>query len=104
MTDDKRMDEIIEVADKISAAAEGHTNAAVLYALVNHGRCEHLSHSSGVRKEQRRRECCPSCSYQRILGSKASEGITPLGASLIAIPYVVAGAKRAGSPRQALST
>jgi hypothetical protein len=35
MTDDKRMDEIIEVAGKISAAAEGHTNAAVLYALVN---------------------------------------------------------------------
>ena len=35
MTDNKRMDEIIEVANKISAVADGHTNAAVLYALIN---------------------------------------------------------------------
>lgn len=35
MTDNKRMDEIIQVANKISTAAEGHTNAAVLYALIN---------------------------------------------------------------------
>ena len=35
MTDNERMDEIIEVANKISTVAEGHTNAAVLYALIN---------------------------------------------------------------------
>ena len=32
---DKRMDEIIEVANKISTVAEGHTSATVLYALIN---------------------------------------------------------------------
>jgi hypothetical protein len=35
MTDNERMDEIIEVANKISTVAGGHTNAAVLYALIN---------------------------------------------------------------------
>ncbi|HMK40648.1 MAG TPA: hypothetical protein VK451_03730 [Methyloceanibacter sp.] len=35
MTDHKRMDEIIELANKISTVAEGHTSAAVLYALIN---------------------------------------------------------------------
>ena len=35
MTNDKRMNEIIEVANKISTVAEGHTSAAVLYALIN---------------------------------------------------------------------
>jgi hypothetical protein len=35
MTDKERIDEVIEVADKISAAAGGHTSAAVLYALIN---------------------------------------------------------------------
>jgi len=35
MADDERMKEVIEVANKISTIAEGHTNAAVLFALVN---------------------------------------------------------------------
>lgn len=35
MTDDKRMDEILELASKFSRVAEGHTKVAVLYALIN---------------------------------------------------------------------
>ena len=35
MTDKEPRDEIIEVANKIFTVAGGHTNAAVLYALIN---------------------------------------------------------------------